>query len=110
MRFVMPAVIALTFTGAAFAQPAPRVTIEDDVEAGKALTCAATRAAQVDVAKSQGVAPNPLLQARQEAWVKSGGVSAQKAKEEGAKLSGLSSAALAVIAKDCEPFEIQSAG
>ena len=84
MRPVAPFIIVLGLAGAAFAQGPPRVAIEDDVSPANAVKCAGLRLAQSERK------PDPLVEAARDAWL-------------------LSSADLAVISDECEPFEIRSA-
>lgn len=118
MRFVPAALISLTlagvaFAGSAFAQAAPRVTIEDDVSHVNAVKCAGLRAAQI----SQGGAPDALLQATYDAWMLSlrqAGHDAGKIKQdvdaEAAQLAPSSAEAKTAMARGCAPFEIRAAG
>jgi hypothetical protein len=114
MRFVLPVLMSLALVGSAFAQTAPRVTIEDDVSHANAVACAGLRAAQVEAAKKSGGAPDTLLAATHEAWMKSlagAGHDAGKVRQdvvaEAARLGAATPAALAAKAKECEPFEIR---
>jgi hypothetical protein len=102
MRPVAPFFILLGLAGAAFAQGAPRVTIEDDVSATTALKCAALRLAQSERK------PDALVEAARDAWLRSG-VDAAKARAEAAKLTTRGTADLAATSEECEPFEIRSA-
>ena len=102
MRPVAPFFILLGLAGAAFAQGAPRVTIEDDVSAANALKCAALRLAQAERK------PDALVEAARDAWLRSG-VDAAKARAEAARLSTRGTADLAATSEECEPFEIRSA-
>jgi nucleoid-associated protein YgaU len=102
MRFVLPGLLAFAVCGAALAQGAPRVTIEDDVAPANALKCAALRLAQSEVR------PDPLVEAARDAWLRSG-VDAAKARAEAAKVATGSPELIAALSDDCEPFEIRSA-
>lgn len=102
MRPVVPVIVAFAVTGAAFAQGAPRVTIEDDVSPANAMNCAGLRLAQAE-RKSDA-----LVEAARDAWLLSG-VDAVKAKVEAAKFSTRENADLAAMSDECEPFEIRSA-
>ena len=102
MRLVFSVMIALSLVGAATAQPAPQVTIEDDVSPANAVRCAGLRLVQSEHK------PDPLILAARDAWLRSG-VDAAKAKVEAARLSVNEPAALAELADACEPFEIRSA-
>ena len=113
MRFILPALISLTLAGVAFAQTAPRVTIEDDVSHVNAVKCAGLRAAQI----KQGAAPDALLQATYDAWMASltqAGHDAGKIKKdvdaEAAALASSSTEAMTAMARGCTPFEIRAAG
>lgn len=102
MRPVLPVIIAFVVTGAAVAQGAPRVTIEDDVSPANAVKCAGLRLAQSERK------PDALVEAARDAWLLSG-VDAAKAKVEAAKFSTRENADLAAMSDECEPFEIRSA-
>ena len=102
IRAVLPVIIAFAVTGAAFAQGAPRVTIEDDVAPAHAVTCAGLRLAQAERK------PDALVEAARDAWLRSG-VDAARAKVEAAKLATRETADLAAMSDECEPFEIRSA-
>jgi hypothetical protein len=113
MRLVLPALMSLTLAGAAFAQAAPRVSIEDDVSHVNAVKCAGLRAAQI----KQAAAPDALLQATYDAWMASlgqAGHDAGKIKQEidveAAALSSSSVEAKTAMARGCTPFEIRAAG
>ncbi|MEY4784956.1 MAG: hypothetical protein RIR41_2891 [Pseudomonadota bacterium] len=113
MRLVLPALMSLTLAGAAFAQAAPRVAIEDDVSHVNALKCAGLRAAQI----KQAAAPDALLQATYDAWMASlshAGHDAGKIKQdvdaEAAVLASSSAEAKTAMARGCTPFEIRAAG
>ncbi|MEQ1782104.1 MAG: hypothetical protein ABMA14_12135 [Hyphomonadaceae bacterium] len=113
MRFVLPALISLTLAGVAFAQTAPRVTIEDDVSHVNAVKCAGLRAAQI----KQGAAPDALLKVTYDAWMASltqAGHDAGKIKKdvdaEAAALASSSTEAMTAMARGCTPFEIRAAG
>lgn len=113
MRFVPVALISLTLAGAAFAQAAARVTIEDDVSHLNAVKCAGLRAAQI----KQGAAPDALLQATYDAWLvslKQAGHDAGKVQQEvdaeAAALASSSAEAMTAMARGCTPFEIRAAG
>lgn len=108
MRLILPALLALSLTGVAAAQPAPRVTIEDDVAPASAVTCAGLRMAQAESAKQSG-APDTLLSATLEAWLKSPYVDLAKARTEAARLASATPGAMAKTADDCAVFEIRSA-
>jgi len=101
MRSGPPFIIALALAGAAFAQ-SPRVTIEDDISPANAVKCAGLRLAQSERK------PDALIEAARDPWMLTG-VDAAKAKVEAAKFSTRENADLAVIADECEPFEIRSA-
>lgn len=107
MRLVLPMLLAFSLAATAAAQPAPRVTIEDDVAPANAAACAGLRMAQVEAATRKG-APDTLAAATLEAWLKSG-VDAVKARTEAAKLASASPDAMAKAADDCAIFEIRSA-
>ena len=107
MRLVVLSVISAVLAGAAFAQPAPRVAIEDDVAPAKAVTCAALRMAQVETAKRAGKSPDALVVASLEAWLSSG-VDAAKAKAESASMVSATPAKMASMSDDCATFEIRS--
>lgn len=99
------ALIAASFAfacGAAVAQPAPRVTIEDDVAPANAVKCAGLRLAQSERK------PDPLILAARDAWLKSG-VDVAAAKVEAAKFAAGSPDLLAAVSDECAPFEIRSA-
>lgn len=102
MRPVLPVIIAFAAAGAAFAQGAPRVTIEDDVSPANAVKCAGLRLAQSERK------PDVMVEAARDAWLLSG-VDAAKAKVEAAKFSTRENAHLAAMSDECEPFEIRSA-
>ncbi len=106
MRLVSLVIVALAGCGAAFAQPAPSVTIEDDVAPATAVKCAALRMAQVEAVKRAGGAPDALVTASLDAWLKAG-VDAAGAKAEAAKVTLATAASLA---DTCATFEIRSAG
>mgnify|MGYP000603146192 CR=1 FL=1 len=113
MRFAVPTLISLSLVGVAFAQAAPRVTIEDDVSHLNSVKCAGLRAAQI----SQNAAPDALLQATYDAWMLSlrqGGEDASKIKRdvdaEAAQLAASSAEAKTAMARGCTPFEIRAAG
>jgi hypothetical protein len=105
MRLVSLVIAAAIGCGAAFAQPAPRVTIEDDVAPATALSCAALRMAQVESVKRSGGTPDALVAASLAAWLKAG-VDAAGAKAEAAKVTLATTASLA---DTCSTFEIRSA-
>jgi hypothetical protein len=102
MRPVAPFFIVVGLAGAALAQGAPRVTIEDDVSPANALKCAALRLAQSERK------PDALVEAARDAWLRSG-VDAAKARAEATKFATREPADLAAISDECEPFEIRSA-
>jgi hypothetical protein len=102
MRPVAPFFIVVGLAGAALAQGAPRVTIEDDVSPANALKCAALRLAQSERK------PDALVEAARDAWLRSG-VDAAKARAEAAKFATRATADLAATSDECEPFEIRSA-
>ncbi len=113
MRFVSAALFSLTLAGAAFAQAAARVTIEDDVSHVNAVKCAGLRAAQL----KQGTAPDALVQATYDAWLaslKQAGHNAGKVQKEidaeAAALASSSAEAKTAMARGCTPFEIRAAG
>ena len=113
MRFVSAALFSLTLAGAAFAQAAARVTIEDDVSHVNAVKCAGLRAAQL----KQGTAPDALVQATYDAWLaslKQAGHDAGKIQKEidaeAAQLAPSSAEAMTAMARGCTPFEIRAAG
>lgn len=113
MRFVSAALMSLVFVGAAFAQAAPRITIEDDVAHVNAVKCAGLRAAQI----KQGAAPDALLQATYDAWLASlkqaghdAGKIQQEIDAEAARLAPSSPEARTAMAQGCTPFEIRAAG
>jgi invasion protein IalB len=113
MRLVFPVLVSLTLAGVAFAQAAPRVTIEDDVSHVNALKCAGLRAAQI----SQNAAPDALLQATYDAWILSlrqAGHDVGKIKQdvdaEATQLAPSSAEAKTAMAQGCTPFEIRAAG
>lgn len=105
MRLVVSAAFSAMLAGAAFAQPAPRVVIEDDVAPATALACAALRVSQADGAKRSG-AGDALAAASAEAWLASG-VDAAKARQEAQKLGSLPPAALAAASDECATYEIR---
>lgn len=102
MHAALPLVLAFAVTGAAFAQGAPRVTIEDDVAPEHAVTCAALRLVQAERKR------DVLVEAARDAWLRSG-VDAARAQLEAAKLATRETAELAAMSNECEPFEIRSA-
>lgn len=105
MRLVVLSAFSALLAGAAMAQPAPRVVIEDDVAPATALACAALRVSQADGAKRTGVA-NALAASSAEAWLASG-VDAGKAREEARKLDTLPPAAIAAASDECATYEIR---
>lgn len=105
MRLAILAVCAAALALPAIAQPAPRVTIEDDVAPATALRCAALRMAQVESARRSGAAPDALVAASLDAWLKSG-VDAAGVKAEAAKVTLATTGSLA---DTCNTFEIRSA-
>jgi hypothetical protein len=107
MRLILPAILAFSLSGIAVAQPAPRVTIEDDVAPATAVACAGLRMAQAEAAKRAGAA-DLLVSASADAWLKSG-VDAAKARAEAAKLASATPDAMAKKADACSVFEIRSA-
>jgi hypothetical protein len=102
MRFLLPVLASSAVIGAAAAQPAPPVTIEDDVSPANGVKCAGLRMAQSEVK------PDALITAARDAWLKSG-VDAEKAKAEAAKMATSSEELRAAISDECAPFEIKSA-
>lgn len=107
MRLVLPCVLAFSLVGAAVAQLAPRVTIEDDVAPATAVACAGLRMAQAEAAKRTG-AVDALVSAAVDAWLKSG-VDVAKARAEAATLASATPDAMAKKADACATFEIRSA-
>ncbi len=105
MRLVATALCLATLAGAAVAQPAPRVLIEDDVAPATALACMALRVAQADNAKRAG-SVDALAEASVEAWLASG-VDAGAARQEAWKLDTLTPAAIAAASDSCATFEIR---
>lgn len=105
MRLVVSAAFSATLAGAALAQPAPRVVIEDDVAPATALACAALRVSQADSAKRSG-AIDALAAASAEAWLASG-VDAGKARQEARKLDSMPPAAIAAASDECTTYEIR---
>jgi hypothetical protein len=105
MRLVATAVCLAMLAGTASAQPAPRVSIEDDVAPATALACTALRVAQADRAKQAGAA-DALAAASVEAWIASG-VDAGAAQREARKLDTLTPAAIAAASDTCATFEIR---
>ncbi len=117
MRLGSAALFSLTLTGtlvgAAFAQAAARVTIEDDVSHVNAVKCAGLRAAQL----KQGTAPDALAQATYDAWLASlsqAGHDPANVKQEidsdAARLAPSSAEAMTAMARGCTPFEIRAPG
>ena len=107
MRLVLPAILMFSLAGLAVAQPAPRVTIEDDVAPATAVACAGLRMAQAEAAKRTGEV-DALVSAAADAWLKSG-VEGAKARAEAAKLASATPDAMAKTADACSVFEIRSA-
>ncbi len=107
MRLVLPVLLVFSLVGSALAQPAPRVTIEDDVAPETMVACAGLRLAQAEAAKRKG-APDKLANAAADAWILSG-ADVAKARAEAAKLASAAADAMAKTADDCAAFEIRSA-
>jgi hypothetical protein len=105
MRLVVSVACSAMLAGAALAQPAPRVVIEDDVAPATALACAALRVTQADSARQSGAA-DALAAASAEAWLASG-VDAAKARQEAQKLDTMPPAALAAASDECATYEIR---
>lgn len=103
MRLVSLVLAAVIGCGAAVAQPAPTVTIEDDVAPATALKCAALRMAQVEAVTRTGGTPDALVAASLSAWLRAG-VDAAQAKTEAAKVT---LATTAPLADTCATFEIR---
>ena len=113
MRLALSALMALTLAGAAIAQTAPRITIEDDVAHLNSVKCAGLRAAQM----TQSAAPDALLRATHDAWMASmrqaghdAGKIQQEVDAEAALLASSSAEAMTTMARGCTPFEIRAAG
>ena len=98
MRLVLPVLLAFSMIGAAVAQPAPRVTIEDDVAPATAVACAGLRLAQAEAGKRKG-APDALAVAAADAWILSG-ADVAKARAEAAKLASAAPDVMAKAADD----------
>lgn len=105
MRLGVLMALSAALAGAAFAQPAPRVLIEDDVAPATALKCTALRMAQADIAKRSGAA-DALVAASLDAWLKSG-VDPDRAKQEAGKFASAAPAAIAAASEECATFEIR---
>lgn len=107
MRLVLPVLLVSSLVGAAVAQPAPRVTIEDDVAPETAVACAGLRLAQVEAGKRKGT-PDKLANAVADAWILSG-ADVAKSRAEASKLASAAPDVMAKAADDCAAFEIRSA-
>lgn len=108
MRLASLVIAAAVSCGAAFAQPAPRVTIEDDVAPANATRCAALRMAQVSDAQRNGAAVDPLVAAAHMAWMAYPGVDAAAVKTEAGRIAAAGKTLRQMAADACETFEIRS--